>query len=380
MESKIALEEAKLVLVVGDEHVLGLSVGVEHHLVGLTAVSGLLVSTEGSVSGVQVVAVHPHTASLNGTRHLVLYSVRQYQKPQIRKYFRAENQNIPYQLMSITSEHTSTQAKRGIVGNGNSLLHSLEGGHGHHGAEDLLLEDSHVVLALEDGGLDVVSTLHGIVGDAASEDLSSFLLANFKVFLRNNENYYYLTRKYLISSHGSNIFNHMLSQWNVQFLASASTRYNNNKKQQQKTNLDLLILLLRGLGTNHGSGVQGMSSLDGLGAGHHQLDELLIDVLLNEHTRGAGAHLALVERKHDGRLQALVQEVVVVVHARLEEDQRRLATEFHRHRGDVLCGSSTYTHKNTHKHNQIHIKTIFRICLQGSERTPRWRYQWQTIQ
>jgi hypothetical protein len=80
MESKIALEEAKLVLVVGDEHVLGLSVGVEHHLVGLTAVSGLLVSTEGSVSGVQVVAVHPHTASLNGTRHLVLYSVRQYRK------------------------------------------------------------------------------------------------------------------------------------------------------------------------------------------------------------------------------------------------------------------------------------------------------------
>jgi hypothetical protein len=92
--------------------------------------------------------------------------------------------------MSITSEHTSTQAKRCIVSNGNSLLHSLEGGHGHHGAEDLLLEDSHVVLALEDGGLDVVSALHGIVGNTASEDLSSFLLANFKVFLRNNENYY----------------------------------------------------------------------------------------------------------------------------------------------------------------------------------------------
>ena len=44
-----SLEEAKLVLVVGDEHVLGVSVTIQHHLVALPAEARLLVSSEGSV-------------------------------------------------------------------------------------------------------------------------------------------------------------------------------------------------------------------------------------------------------------------------------------------------------------------------------------------
>ena len=41
------------------------------------------------------------------------------------------------------------------------MLHGVvvvaEAGHGDHGAEDLLLEDPHLVVALEDGRLDVVA-------------------------------------------------------------------------------------------------------------------------------------------------------------------------------------------------------------------------------
>ena len=65
------LEEAELVLVIGDEHILGLPVVGEHHLVRLTAESALLVATKRGMGWVCVVAIHPDTTSLDCTWDLV---------------------------------------------------------------------------------------------------------------------------------------------------------------------------------------------------------------------------------------------------------------------------------------------------------------------
>lgn len=66
-----SLEESQLVLVVADQHILGLAIMRQHHLVGLAAESGLLVAAEGGVGGVGMVAVHPDTSSLDSAGHLV---------------------------------------------------------------------------------------------------------------------------------------------------------------------------------------------------------------------------------------------------------------------------------------------------------------------
>src|SRR6266508_5851141 len=56
---------------VADEQVLGLLVVVEHHLVVLPADAGLLVTAEGRVGRVGVVAVGPYPASLDRTSEVV---------------------------------------------------------------------------------------------------------------------------------------------------------------------------------------------------------------------------------------------------------------------------------------------------------------------
>jgi large subunit ribosomal protein L11e len=126
------LEESQLVLVVRDQHVLGVAVVVEHHLVILAAETRLLVASERSVGRVCVVAVDPHTTGLDGSWYLV-------------------------QLVGITGPDSGSQTVGGVVGDLDGLRGGLEGGAGRHGAEDLLLEDSHLIVALENRGLDVVS-------------------------------------------------------------------------------------------------------------------------------------------------------------------------------------------------------------------------------
>jgi hypothetical protein len=55
-----------LLLAVADQHVLGLLVVVGHHAVVLPPDARLLVSAEGRVSGIQVVAVGPDPSGLDG--------------------------------------------------------------------------------------------------------------------------------------------------------------------------------------------------------------------------------------------------------------------------------------------------------------------------
>ena len=76
---------------------------------------------------------------------------------------------------------------------------------------------------------------------------------------------------------------------------------------------------------HHRGGVERVARLDRLRARDDLLHELVVDVLLHEHPRAAGADLALVESEEDGALDRLVEEFVVLVADRREEDVGRLA-------------------------------------------------------
>ena len=66
--------------------------------------------------------------------------------------------------------------------------------------------------------------------------------------------------------------------------------------------------------------------------------ELVVDRLLDQRPRRAGADLALVERVQDEPFDGLVEELVVLGHHVGEEDVRRLAAELRRRRDDALGG------------------------------------------
>mmetsp|Transcript_28936 Transcript_28936/g.62347 ORF Transcript_28936/g.62347 Transcript_28936/m.62347 type:complete len:321 (-) Transcript_28936:696-1658(-) len=155
----VCLEEPHLVLVVADEHVLRVAVVVQHHLVVLSAEARLLVPAEGRVGRVEVVAVDPHPARLDGPGDLV-------------------------DLVRVARPHARAQAVDGVVGDGHRLVGGLEGGDGGHRAEYLLLEDAHAVGALEDGGLDVVAAAQlsrELVDLPAHQQLRSLRLADVQV-------------------------------------------------------------------------------------------------------------------------------------------------------------------------------------------------------
>ena len=97
-----------------------------------------------------------------------------------------------------------------------------------------------------------------------------------------------------------------------------------------------VVLFLAGLGADHRIGLARVALLDRLGAGDGLLHELLVDRLLHQHARGAGADLALVQREHGEAFQRLVEEVVVLARDVGEEDVGRLAAQLQRHRDQVL--------------------------------------------
>src|SRR6267142_269750 len=64
-------EEAELLGTVADQHVFGLLIVVEHHLVGLAADARLLVAAERRMRGIGVIAVVPHPARLDSAAEAV---------------------------------------------------------------------------------------------------------------------------------------------------------------------------------------------------------------------------------------------------------------------------------------------------------------------
>mmetsp|Transcript_22781 Transcript_22781/g.67000 ORF Transcript_22781/g.67000 Transcript_22781/m.67000 type:complete len:201 (-) Transcript_22781:1207-1809(-) len=151
-----ASEEAQLVLVERDEHVLGLAVVAQHHLVRLEAEARLLVAAERGVRRVGVVAVDPDAARLDGARHRV-------------------------HLVGVAGPHARAEAVDGVVGDGDRLVLGFEGDHPRDRPEDLLLEDLHAVGPREDGRLDVVAARDAIVLGAAGQHLGPLLLADGEV-------------------------------------------------------------------------------------------------------------------------------------------------------------------------------------------------------
>jgi ParB family chromosome partitioning protein len=141
---------------VADQEVLGLLVVVEHHRVALAADAGVLVAAERRVRRIEVVAVGPHPAGLDAAAHAV-------------------------GLRAVAAPHRGAHAVQRVVGDRERVVGVLERRDRHHRAEDLLLEHAHLVVAGQDGRLDVEPVLelalHHRAG-AAGQDLGALLLAD----------------------------------------------------------------------------------------------------------------------------------------------------------------------------------------------------------
>ena len=101
---------------------------------------------------------------------------------------------------------------------------------------------------------------------------------------------------------------------------------------------DLLHLIVRGLGADHGGRVERVALLDGRDALDGALDELVVDRFLDQRAAGAGADFALVEGEQREAFERLVEEFVVGVHHVGEEDVRRFAAQLQRRRDQVVGG------------------------------------------
>src|SRR5690554_4105038 len=203
-----ALEESQRVDVVADQHVLGLLVVIEHHLVRFATYTGLLVTTKGGMCRVLVVAVGPDTTGLNATTHAV-------------------------GAVHVAAPYTGTQTELGVVGDGEGFGLVLEGGNGYDRSKDLFLEHAHVVGALEQSRLDVV---------AVTQIIAQLLL---------------VTTDQHFSPFGT---------------ADVEVAH------------DLVELLLRGLSTDHGFGIERVATLDLFDAVNHASDEFIVDVFLHQQT------------------------------------------------------------------------------------------------
>ncbi len=147
------------------------------------------------------------------------------------------------------------------------------------------MEDAHLVVAFQDGRLDVVAFLQTavhVVCSATGEDFGSLLFADFDVAE------------------------------------------------------DFFELIVRCLSTHHGSCVKRMTHFDGFHAFNYTCDELVVDAFVDEYAAWAGTHLTLVQGEHGGTFEAFVEELIVSIHHRWEEDVGRLTAELHRHRIEVF--------------------------------------------
>src|SRR5688500_6953201 len=99
---------------------------VEHHLVVLPTDARLFVPPEGGMCRIHVIAVGPHATGL-------------------------ETPPDPVGTIAVAGPYAGTQPVQSVVGDLERLVLSLESGDRDHGAENLFLEDAHLIVALEDG-------------------------------------------------------------------------------------------------------------------------------------------------------------------------------------------------------------------------------------
>src|SRR5215475_539233 len=179
----------------------------------------------------------------------------------------------------VTTPDASAEAIERVVGDRQCLVVASEGRDRHHRSENLLLEDAHLVVTPEHGRLDIVAA-----GQAARQDLRAFLAADVDI------------RK------------------------------------------DLFELLVRRLRADHGGWVERVTLNDRLDTLERALHELVVNRFMDERPAWAGANLALIESQHHKSLNRLVEEIIILGDNILEEYVGRFATEFERHRNEVLTG------------------------------------------
>ena len=179
------------------------------------------------------------------------------------------------EFVRIARPETGTQPVERVVGNGHGFVGVFESRHRQHRSEDLFLENAHLVMAPENRRFDVVTAFHAVGRTATGQQFGTFLQADVD-----------------IGQH-------------------------------------FLVLVVAGLSTHHGVGVERVTEFDCLRALNDALHELVVNVFVNQQTRRAGADFALVEGKHHGSFHAFVEERIVVVGDGFHEHVRRLTTQFH---------------------------------------------------
>src|SRR5699024_1513872 len=228
-------EEAELLFRVADQQVLRLLVVVEHHQVVLPPDARGLVPAERGVRRVAVIVVHPHATGLDGAAGAV-------------------------DGVLLPRPHTGAQPVQGVVRDRDRLVVAVEPRQREHRTEDLLLEDPHRVVALEERGGDVVAA-----GEVAAEIGALAAGEPLRALLR------------------------------------AGVEAGGVRAQ----------LVAAGLRGARRVGVRRVALRRGLHAGDAAGDEGVGHRGLHERPRGRGAHLALVQRKHREALERLVVVVVL---------------------------------------------------------------------
>src|ERR1039457_2535193 len=125
-------EQPERFTAVADEEVLRLAVVIQHHAVVLPADAGDLVATECGTCRVLVIAVRPDATGLDAAAHLV--------RP-----------------AAIPGPDTGAQPVEAVIRDRQRVRVIGERGDRKHGAEDLLLEHPHLVVALQHRRLEVIA-------------------------------------------------------------------------------------------------------------------------------------------------------------------------------------------------------------------------------
>ena len=187
--------------------------------------------------------------------------------------------------IAVAAPHACAQSVQRVIGDRQRFGLVLERGHRQHRAKDFLLENAHLVVALEQRRLHVVTTFQiatqvGLC--AAGQHFCALLLAQIQI--RQN----------------------------------------------------LGELLLARLRAHHAVGVQRVGVLDRGDALERALHELVIDAFLNQRAARAGADFALIEGEQHQSFDRLVEERVVLVHHVGKEDVGRLAAQLERGRDQIV--------------------------------------------
>src|ERR1700720_2270701 len=187
--------------------------------------------------------------------------------------------------MGIPCPYAGAQSIQGIVGDGYRFLGGTEGGYTADGTEDLFLEDSHFIIALEKSGFNIVSVIQPAVlveGFSAAEHFGAFLFAYFQVAE------------------------------------------------------DFIVLIFRSLRSHHHCAIQGIPHLNGFCALDDLIHEFVINIFMYQYPAGAGAYFSLVEGEHHRSFYGLIEKIVIGIAYRFEEYIGTLAAQLHRYRDEVL--------------------------------------------